>query len=342
MREKIFKRSILSSLLTIVLILFFEIGLTNGEITYRSVEPDNNAKAFEINDFLEFGHKSFIFVDMEKKPLLIIPDDQITNMSLSYKTCVDISGVAVRIDINDVFSKKFDGFTANLFEKKIAIFINGDFIGAPTIREPLEESFAFGPVSYEKAAAIIINSGFTPNYEETCVGGKTKIIDITKKYKFKENYAHKQNNYPSILNNSEFWYLKEETPIYDGPGGNIIMRMPAKKIVEQYYNPESKEFEKKGDWLKIIYQGEARWIKAVNIIPFFSILNTNLFLQKFFVYNEYRYEGSIEDKHMYSNYLIQRVRSIRKLYIEEARSRFKDENEFKRWYFDTFQKSYED
>lgn len=344
MRKINFKISVLTFLSLIGLILLLEIRLANGEISFRSVEPDtssaNNEKSFEYD--ICYKGKTSVFVDMQKEPLLIIPDNQIVNMRLYYKTCIDISDVALTIDLKENFWDRFKRLAAKLFNQRAAIFINGEIVSAPRFSMPLERGFSFGCLSYEKAVVVIINSEFTPNYEETCVGGKTKMIDLTGKYKFKENYAQKKNYYPSSLNNSEFWYLKEETSIYDNPGGNIIVRVPAKKIVEQYYSPESKEFEKKGDWLKIIYQGEAGWIKLNNAIPLFSILDTNLFLQKFFIYNEYRYEGSIEDKHMYSSYLINRLISLRKLYIKEAINRFKNDNEFKRWYFDTFGKEFKE
>lgn len=342
MKIEFFERNRLNILLLIILVIFLEIGSANGEITYRKIDADmqssNGLTAFEIDDF--FGHRSSILIDMKKKPLFIIPDDQIVRMSMSYNTCIDISSVAVRIDVNEIFSKRFEGFAAHLQGQQMAFFIAGDFVGAPTMMVPLEKSFAFGPLTYEKAAAIIMNSGYRPNYEETCVGGKTKMIYLTKKYAFKKDYEHKRKFYPSILNNSEFWYLKEDTPIFDSPNGKIIAHMPAKEVIEQFYNTDSDEFERKGNWLKVIYRGETRWITDASVIPFFSVLDTNLFLQKFFVYGEYRYEGAIEDKRMYSDYLLKRIGSIRKVYIKEALSRFKDEKEFRRWYSDSFRKSF--
>jgi hypothetical protein len=341
MKKAIFNY-IIRSLLLSALILIFEIRLANGEITFRNIEINkstvNNVKVFEYD--ICYKGKSSVLVDMKNEPLLVIPDNQIANISLSYNSCIDTSDVELKIDIREGFRDLLKRFTSEFVNKQAALFINGDLVSASRFFMPLEIGIRFGCLSYEKAVAIIINSGFTPNYEETCVGGKTKMIDLTGKYKFKENYTQRKNFYSSSLNNSEFWYLKEETLIYDKPDGNIIARMPAKKIVEQHYNPESKEFEKKGDWLKIIYQGETDWIKLDNAIPLFSTLDTNLFLQQFFIYNEYRYEGSIVDKHMYSSYLINRLISIRKLYIAEALQRFKDEKEFKRWYIDTFGKEF--
>ena len=343
MDNRIFKARTLNGLLLITLILFFEIGPAYGEIVFRKSEADKSSvnvkKAYDYDTC--YKGKSTTFVDMQKKPLLIIPDNQLANISLSYKTCIDTSNVILRIDLKKDFRRKSVKFATKYIGQSVALFINGDLVSAVTISTPFESGFSFGCLSYEKAVAIVINSGFTPNYEETCVGGKTKMVNLIKKYKFKEDYTRKENGYPSTLKNSEFWYLKEETPMYDNPNGNINVSIPAKEIIEQYYDSKSEEFERKGNWLKVIYHGETGWIKRNHlIITFFSLLDSNLFLQKFFPFSEYRYDEFIGNKNVYSDYLIKRAATVRKLYIEEALQRFKNKNEFKRWYFDTFNKSF--
>ena len=337
-----FRNNPLGVLLLAILFLSLEIGISNGKMIFRKSEIDNsmseNKKKFEYDTC--YKDKRYALVDVQKEPLLLIPNEQVANMRLSYKTCVDLPHAVLEVNVREGFRNRLKVYTTKLVKQSVALFIDDEFISALTISAPLEKGFAFGCLSYEKAASIIMNSGYTPNYEDTCVGGKTKIADLTTKYKFKEKFIGKRDYYPSVLNNSEFWYLQEEAPLHDRADGNVVARIPAKRIVEQYFNPQSYEFKSNGDWVKIIYHGELGWIKRSHAIPLFSLLDTNLFLQKFFIFNEYRYESSIEDKHMYSDYLLNRINTLRKLYFKEAHARFKDNNEFQKWYVDTFGKEF--
>ncbi len=330
----ILKMSIIS-----IVMLSFVLPVRADVIFFSCIEKDafkNNFTTFERNDC--FNAEGPIFIDM-KKPLLLIKNNQINNMKFAdtSQLCVNTPYIDLVIEVKKEFYNNLKEFSVANIKNKVAVFFDGDLINAASIYGTLEEGFTVAScLTYEKAAILMLNNGFNPNYEKTCIANQIDTTDLERKYDFKDDFSGRKDHHPSLLEYSEFWCLKDNTQVYKSPNGEIIATIRAMKIIEQYFNLKTKTFERDKDWIRIVYEEKLGWIKKDRAIPFFALLDTNLFLQKFFIFNEYRYQRQEKYKSAFPNYMIERLNSIRKSYIKEALSRFKNAKEFQKWYLDTF------
>ncbi len=149
-------------------------------------------------------------------------------------------------------------------------------------------------------------------------------------YKFKT----KKDYIP--LKNSPLWILTEETELFNDLNEKKRLQIiPSHKVVEQYYDEKEKNFLRNDSYIKVVYQGNVGWININSAMPFLSTLDDNVFLGKFFENHEQFYCSEL-----IAPQAVDKRRTIRNLYIKEARSRFLNEKEFRRWYRNTFKKEF--
>lgn len=311
--------------------------------------------------------KQFPYIDEDGKTELIelkdIPEIKIPSqfvnavsfnvLSLQNNEYVKNSDNPMTISFDKSFLTKIKKFIEINSGKEVAVLVCNKIIGLPTVTELWNDrehdnaglGLAFNS-SLDKKIALIANLGISPNYGDIYVKyGPPDYKNVTKNYKFKSPFDKTLDVYPTTLTESEFWVTKEEIPIsYDDTQHRIML--PKRFYVEQLFSSNTFKWEFDNESIKIenpYGTGEA-WIKRNSIVPFFSTLSTDLFLGTFFINNENEWQLIHEKKEYYWNNFTtakrEKIKSIRKLYIKEALSRFINENEFKKWYLNNFNKPF--
>lgn len=302
-------------------------------ITLKKVEEQITDRERQISYVDCGGNKETITIQADAKHLLFIPQNKIKKIKILHDVCDFYQPFSLNIEVDSRYLKEIKQFSTMYLKKKVAFFINDELVALPEISLLLKEpEFNISCFTLEKAVALSINAGFLPNYNDICVNNKKEMKDIQSYYKFKD----RENHVPP--KDAMFWLLLKNTALFDNPEDKKIIKIiPAKRNVEQYFNENIKKFERNGGFIKVIYQGEIGWIKDDTAISFLSTLDNNIFLQKFFENHEQFYNSRLIAKEA-----IAKRDAIRKLYIKEAKNRFLNETEFKRWYFDTFGREFKE
>lgn len=153
--------------------------INNGryEPVYIENEFDKNVitKILELQPVLEF--KKHISNESYKDESYKNLDLTISDLkSVNYKK-TDYIGYIINIEFNKVGTKKFEQLTKELLGKQLAIFVNGELMSAPTIREIIIDGKAqisggANGFSLEEAKKItdMLNASIIPT--------KVKILDI--------------------------------------------------------------------------------------------------------------------------------------------------------------------
>ncbi len=296
-------------------------------ITFKKINKDISEGEQQIRYISCTGEVETVLIKEDDPPLLFIPKNKIENIEITHELCLSVYqpfGILIKLD--KTYLPKLKQFSRKYYKKQVAVFIDNEIVSLPIISFISNEpEFKLTCFTLEKAVMISINLGFKPRYNEICVNKKKEIRDLISHYKFKDKKSYKPVD-------SFLWIITKNTTLLDNlQNKKPIMTIPANKIVEQYFNEITKDFEKKGNYIKVIYQNKIGWIKRTSVISFFSTLDHNIFLQKFFENNEL-YSNS----KLMSQIAIAKIKAIREFYIKEAKARFISDAEFKRWYLDTF------
>jgi hypothetical protein len=321
-----------------VILLFFTVSILNSLSVANEIDLRHSYnKSEEGVSLIEFtdcgGHKGKIFIKKNELPAIIIPFDAIKDAKIIHYFCEEFyQPFYLDISVTPEYAQRLKKLYAGNVGKTFAEFLDNEMVSPLTIVEPTGRfDIGFGCLTFEKALMISINLGFQPDYNKICINKKEKIKDLSSSYKFKT-----KRDYMSPKK-SPFWILSNETVLLN----NVIdkkpmLRIPAQKVVEQYYDEKEKNFVRKDGYIKVMYQDKVGWIDSKTAIPFLSTLDNNVFLEKFFENHEQFYHSEL-----ISPQAVEKRKAIRNLYVEDAKNRFLNEEEFKRWYFDTFGRPFE-
>jgi hypothetical protein len=303
-----------------------------GEIVLRH----SYDKAEERTQTIEFtdcgGYKDKYFIKKDETPVFIMPTDAVKDLKIAHYFCEDFyQPFYIDITVTPEYAQRLKKLYADNVRKSFVEYLDDEMVSTLTIVEPTGRfDIGFGCLTLEKAVAISINLGFPPDYNKICVNNKERIKDLSSSYKLKA-----KRDQASIIK-SPLWILSKETSLFN----NLIdkkpmLNIPSQKVVEQYYDERARDFERKDDYIKIRYQNKVGWIDSKSAVSFLSTLNNNIFLQKIFENHEQFYHSEL-----IAPQAINKRRTIRNLYVREAKSRFASEKEFTRWYRNTFGKEF--
>lgn len=322
-------------------IVFFALSLIGvglvcaDTVVFREDESDKSAKNEKvcyINDYFEM---QCAWINKEEEPLITIPQDMVERVGIRGSIC---ESFYLPFDLEIVFeedvSKVFSNIVRNHEKKQIALFIDDELVALPYVL-PFSwggNSFVVSSFRFEKAASIILNMGLSPDYDNICIHNKKEMSELEKKYNFRE----KDDYVPSA--DSEFWITMKELEMYDNlDDKNVIKRIPKNKLMQQMYNYEKEDFERKGNYLEVIYENAVGWIRRDKVKTFFSTLSNDVFIQKYFENNEIYFS-----RRDYPSESLKRMIKVRNYYMNEAKARFVSVEQFMKWYQDTFNTPPED
>lgn len=319
-------------------------------------EKEIAKKAERFSYIDKYGKSESVYV--ENAPEIIIPPNLVKDVEFSviefakneYLKTVDnplqlMFDSSIRNDLTNVIEKNI--------EKQVAIFVCNKVIEIPIVRDLPEGLKGKGSAgialphdtTIDHQIALIMNLGITPKYKDIYVKtGKPEYKKVVKHYKIRPPFNETKGIYPAILNESEYWVTREEVEVFSE--NHQSKKLPKRFMVKQFFSPYLSKWRQEKEMIMIEnpYGGGAAWINKNKILPFFSILNTDIFLGTFFINNELKWQLINDEKNYYMyNYTYAKwkeIESIRKLYIKEARERFINEEEFKKWYLDNFDKPF--
>jgi hypothetical protein len=279
------------------------------------------------------GYKETVLIKDDEPVALFIPIDEIEKAKIIHVVCETkfYQPFDMEISVSKQYALQLKQFYANNVGKEYAEYINNELISVVSVIEPAASfDIRLGCFTLEQVVQLSINLGFQPKYETICVNKKAKLKDLSSSYKFKA----KRDYVP--LKNSPLWILTEEKELLNNLNDKKrILIIPSQKAVEQYYDEREKNFVRKDGFIKVMYQDKTGWIDSKSAIPFLSTLDNNVFLEKFFENHEQFYHSEL-----IAPQAINKRKTIRNLYVSEAKSRFASEKEFTRWYRNTFGKEF--
>ena len=257
-----------------------------------------NAERFSYVD--KSGRLESIYV--EKTPKIVIPPKLIKDINFYVIEFKDNeyfrnANGPIQLVFDASLRKEKNDFVENNLNKRIAIFVCNKLIASPKVTSlgipELEEGtdswmYDYYSKSLDRGIALIKNVGITPKYKDIYAKfGKPTYRNVTKNYKFKTPFDKTREIYPINLSESELWVTQEEAEIYASVN-RVSVKLPKGFMVEQVFSPSLSKWEYGKEFIIIEnpYGRGKAWIRKNQLVPFFSTLNTDLFLGTFFINNE--------------------------------------------------------
>lgn len=330
-------KMLLIKILNILMIVGISCSNANADdISLRWVTEILEAGADPVLIYDCGGYQDLRYVRGDLTAAFSMPLDQIKDVNVIHYSCDRYyQPFDLQMTLPSVYLRQFNKLPVGNVGRELAEYINGELVSFMRIGGTAEASgLGFGCFTLEKAVALSINLGFRPQYDSLCINEKKGIKDLSTSYKFKKKTDYKWEN--SVL-----WILsKDEELLNDLDEKKPLLKIQAKKIVEQYFNESNKDFERKGAYIRVVYKGVSGWIESTALISFLSTLDSNVFLQKFFENHEQFFNSNLINKK--NSGAIEKRKAIRKLYVNEAKSRFLNDKEFEKWYLDTFNRPFQE